>query len=51
MKINVSAEQINLSPERYYGKIALNYTKENLTYRIFYVDKNNEFGDGKIRFI
>ena len=47
MKINVSAEQINLSPERYYGKIALNYTKENLTYRIFYVDKNNEFGDGK----
>lgn len=43
----VSAAQIAEKPEKYYGKIAENYTKGGLTYRIFYVDKDNKYGDGK----
>ena len=43
----VSAAQIAEKPEKYYGKVAENYTKGGLTYRIFYVDKDNKYGDGK----
>ena len=46
MKINASAKQIASNPERYYGKVAENYTQGGLTYRIFYVDTENKFGDG-----
>ena len=46
MKISASAKQIALDPERYYGKVADNYTQGGLTYRIFYVDTENKFGDG-----
>ena len=46
MKISASAKQIASDPERYYGKVAENYTQGGLTYRIFYVDTENKFGDG-----
>ena len=46
MKISASAKQISSDPERYYGKVAQNYTAGGLTYRIFYVDRENKFGDG-----
>ena len=45
-RISVTAEQIAANPEKYYGQVAQNYTQGDLTYRIFYVDKENKFGDG-----
>ena len=45
-RISVTAEQIAANPEKYYGQVAQNYIKGDLTYRIFYVDKENKFGDG-----
>ena len=42
----VTAAQIAANKEKYYGQVALNYTKGDLTYRIFYVDTGNKFGDG-----
>ena len=44
--VSVTAEQIAANKEKYYGKVAENYTQGGLTYRIFYVDKENKFGDG-----
>jgi len=45
-RTSVTAEQIASNPEKYYGQVAQNYTQGDLTYRIFYVDKENKFGDG-----
>ena len=45
-RISVTAEQIAANPEKYYGQVAQNYTQGDLTYKIFYVDKENKFGDG-----
>ena len=45
-RTSVTAEQIAANPEKYYGQVAQNYTQGDLTYRIFYVDKENKFGDG-----
>ena len=44
--VDLTAEQIAANKEKYYGKVAENYTQGGLTYRIFYVDKENKFGDG-----
>ena len=44
--IPVTAEEIIANPAKYYGKPVVNYLS-NATYRIFYVDKDNYFGDGK----
>ena len=44
--ISITAEQIAANPEKYYGQVAQNYTQGGVTYRIFYVDKENKFGDG-----
>ena len=44
--VSVTAEQIAANKEKYYGKVAENYTQGGLTYKIFYVDKENKFGDG-----
>ncbi len=41
------AETIAENPQNYYGKKISNYTAGGQTYRIFYVDKQNDFGDGK----
>lgn len=46
-KVYVNAEEISADKEKYYGKIAKNYENSNLKLRIFYVDTNNKFGDGK----
>ncbi len=40
------AETIAENPQNYYGKKVSNYTAGGQTYRIFYVDKQNDFGDG-----
>ena len=40
------AETIAENPQNYYGKKISNYTAGGQTYRIFYVDKQNDFGDG-----
>ena len=45
-RISVTTEQIVANPDKYYGQVAQNYTQGDLTYRIFYVDKENKFGDG-----
>ena len=45
-RTSVTAEQIAANPEKYYGQVAQNYTQGDLTYKIFYVDKENKFGDG-----
>ena len=45
-RVDLTAEQIAANKEKYYGKVAENYTQGGLTYRIFYVDKENKFGDG-----
>ena len=45
-RTSVTAEQIAANPEKYYGQVAQNYIQGDLTYRIFYVDKENKFGDG-----
>jgi hypothetical protein len=42
----VSVSAIVNEPEKFYGKKVVNY-KKNGTYRIFYVDKENYFGDGE----
>ena len=39
-------ETIAENPQNYYGKKISNYTAGGQTYRIFYVDKQNDFGDG-----
>ena len=44
--VDLTAEQIAANKEKYYGKVAENYTQGGLTYKIFYVDKENKFGDG-----
>ena len=44
--VSVTAADIAANKEKYYGKVAKNYTKGGLTYKIFYVDKENKFGDG-----
>ena len=45
-KVRLTADQIAANKETYYGAVAQNYTKGGLTYRIFYVDKEGNFGDG-----
>ena len=44
--VDLTAEQIAANKEKYYGEVAQNYTAGGLTYRIFYVDTENKFGDG-----
>ena len=44
--ISVTAAEIAANKEKYYGKVAENYIQCGLTYRIFYVDTENKFGDG-----
>ena len=44
--VSVTAADIAANKEKYYGKVAENYTQGGLTYRIFYVDTENKFGDG-----
>ena len=44
--VDLTAEQIAANKEKYYGKVARNYTQGGLTYKIFYVDTKNKFGDG-----
>lgn len=46
-KIAISASDIAQNEEKYYGKEVANYTKGNLVYKIFYIDKENKYGDGK----
>ena len=46
-KVSVTAEEIAKEPEKYYGKKVTNYTIGGLTYRIFFVDTENKYGDGK----
>ncbi len=46
-KVRLTADQIAANKETYYGAVAQNYTQGGLTYRIFYVDKEGNFGDGK----
>ena len=38
--------EIIANPKAYYGKKVTNYKNDGNTYRIFYVDKENYFGDG-----
>ena len=45
-RVSVTAADIAANKEKYYGKVAENYTKGGLTYRIFYVDTEKKFGDG-----
>ena len=42
----LSATDIAKNKNMYYGAVAQNYTQGGLTYRIFYVDTENKFGDG-----
>ena len=44
--VSVTAADIAANKEKYYGKVAENYTQGGLKYRIFYVDTENKFGDG-----
>ena len=44
--VSVTAADIAANKEKYYGKVAENYTQRGLTYKIFYVDTENKFGDG-----
>ena len=46
-KVSITAEEIAKEPEKYYGKKVTNYTTGGLTYRIFFVDTENKYGDGK----
>ena len=46
-KVRLTADQIAANKETYYGVVAQNYTQGGLTYRIFYVDTENKFKDGK----
>ena len=46
-KIKITAADIAANKEKYYGQVAQNYTQGGLTYRIFYVDTDNKFKDGK----
>ena len=41
------AFEIAMNPQAYYGKKVTNYKNDGNTYRIFYVDKDNYFGDGE----
>ena len=40
-------EEIAANPKEYYGKKVTNYKDDGNTYRIFYVDTENYFGDGE----
>ena len=42
----LSATDIAKNKNMYYGAVAQNYTQGGLTYKIFYVDTENKFGDG-----
>jgi hypothetical protein len=45
--VEVTPEEIATNPNKYYGKVVKNYTAGGAIYRIFYVDKENKYGDGK----
>ena len=38
--------QMIKNPEEYYGKEVTNYKDDGKTYRVFYIDRENYFGDG-----
>ena len=40
-------EEIAANPKAYYGKKVTNYKDDGNTYRIFYIDTENYFGDGE----
>ena len=45
-KIPEIIAKIRVNPQAYYGKKVTNYNANGKTYRIFYVDKDNDFKDG-----
>ena len=45
-KIPEIIAKIRANPQTYYGKKVTNYNANGKTYRIFYVDKDNDFKDG-----
>ncbi|MCI8273748.1 MAG: hypothetical protein HFJ55_06685, partial [Clostridia bacterium] len=45
--IEVTPEEIAENPDKYYGQEVKNYTAGGSTYRIFFVDTKNKYGDGK----
>ncbi|MCI8273895.1 MAG: hypothetical protein HFJ55_07460 [Clostridia bacterium] len=45
--VEVTPEEIAENPDKYYGQVVKNYTAGGATYRIFYVDTENKYGDGK----
>ena len=45
-KIPEIIAKIRANPQAYYGKKVTNYNANGKTYRIFYVDKDNDFKDG-----
>ena len=45
-KVPEEIAKIIANPTAYYGKKVTNYKNDGNTYRIFYVDKENYFGDG-----
>lgn len=45
-KIPEIIAKIRANPQAYYGKEVTNYNANGKTYRIFYVDKDNDFKDG-----
>ncbi|MCI8272556.1 MAG: hypothetical protein HFJ55_00545, partial [Clostridia bacterium] len=45
--IEVTPEEIAENPDKYYGQEVKNYTAGGATYRIFYVDTENKYRDGK----
>ena len=45
-KIPEIIAKIRANPQAYYGKKVKNYNANGKTYRIFYVDKDNDFKDG-----
>ncbi|MCI8273811.1 MAG: hypothetical protein HFJ55_07025, partial [Clostridia bacterium] len=45
--VEVTPEEIADNPNKYYGQVVKNYTAGDATYRIFYVDKENKYGDGE----
>ena len=45
-KVRLTADQIAANKEKYYGQVVQNYTAGGLTYKIFYVDTEGNFGDG-----
>ena len=45
--IEVTPEEIAENPDKYYGQEVKNYIASGATYRIFFVDTENKYGDGK----